>query len=54
MNTETGEANSSKGIHCGGDVEIAGGKLTIDAAEDGVNCTGSLELQAGEVDVTSA
>lgn len=54
VNTETGEANSSKGIHCGGDVEIAGGKLTIDAAEDGVNCTGSLELQAGEVDVTSA
>lgn len=52
VNTETGEANSSKGIHCGGDVEIAGGKLTIDAAEDGVNCTGSLELQAGEVDVT--
>ena len=35
-------------------MEIAGGKLTIDAAEDGVNCTGSLELQAGEVDVTSA
>lgn len=54
VNTETGEANSSKGIHCGGDVEIAGGKLTIDAAGDGVNCTGSLELQAGEVDVTSA
>ncbi|WP_370785796.1 carbohydrate-binding domain-containing protein [Ruminococcus callidus] len=54
VNTETGEVNSSKGIHCGGDVEIAGGKLTIDAAEDGVNCTGSLELQAGEVDVTSA
>lgn len=54
VNTETGEANSGKGIHCGGDVEIAGGKLTIDAAEDGVNCTGSLELQAGEVDVTSA
>ena len=54
VNTETGEANSSKGIHCGGDVGIAGGKLTIDAAEDGVNCTGSLELQAGEVDVTSA
>lgn len=54
VNTETGEANSSKGIHCGGDVEIAGGKLTIDAAEDGVNCTGSLELQAGEVNVTSA
>lgn len=54
VNTETGEANSSKGIHCGGDVKIAGGKLTIDAAEDGVNCTGSLELQAGEVDVTSA
>lgn len=54
VNTETGEANSSKGIHCGGDVEIAGGKLTIDAAEDGMNCTGSLELQAGEVDVTSA
>lgn len=54
VNTETGEANSSKGIHCGGDVEIAGGKLTIDAAEDGVNCTGSLELQAGKVDVTSA
>lgn len=54
VNAETGEANSSKGIHCGGDVEIAGGKLTIDAAEDGVNCTGSLELQAGEVDVTSA
>ena len=53
VNTETGEANSSKGIHCGGDVEIAGGKLTIDAAEDGVNCTGSLELQAGEGDVTS-
>ena len=52
VNTETG--NSSKGIHCGGDVGIAGGKLTIDAAEDGVNCTGSLELQAGEVDVTSA
>lgn len=54
VNTETGEANSGKGIHCGGDVGIAGGKLTIDAAEDGVNCTGSLELQAGEVDVTSA
>ena len=54
VNTETGEANSGKGIHCGGDVKIAGGKLTIDAAEDGVNCTGSLELQAGEVDVTSA
>lgn len=54
VNTETGEVNSSKGIQCGGDVEIAGGKLTIDAAEDGVNCTGSLELQAGEVDVTSA
>ncbi len=54
VNTETGEVNSGKGIHCGGDVEIAGGKLTIDAAEDGVNCTGSLELQAGEVDVTSA
>lgn len=54
VNTETGKVNSSKGIHCGGDVEIAGGKLTIDAAEDGVNCTGSLELQAGEVDVTSA
>lgn len=54
VNTETGEANNGKGIHCGGDVEIAGGKLTIDAAEDGVNCTGSLELQAGEVDVTSA
>ena len=35
-------------------MEIAGGKLTIDAAGDGVNCTGSLELQAGEVDVTSA
>ena len=54
VNTETGEVNSGKGIHCGGDVEIAGGKLTIDAAEDGVNCTSSLELQAGEVDVTSA
>ncbi len=54
VNTETGEANSGKGIHCGGNVEIAGGKLTIDATEDGVNCTGSLELQAGEVDVTSA
>lgn len=54
VNTETSEVNSGKGIHCGGDVEIAGGKLTIDAAEDGVNCTGSLELQAGKVDVTSA
>lgn len=27
VNTETGEANSSKGIHCGGDVEIAGGNF---------------------------
>lgn len=54
MDAETGETSSSKGIKCSGDVEIAGGTLTIDAAEDGVNCGGAMEIQDGEMTVSSA
>ena len=54
VDAETGETSSSKGIKCSGDVEIAGGTLTIDAAEDGVNCGGAMEIQDGEMTVSSA
>lgn len=51
---ETGDANSCKGIHCGGDVEISGGTLSIDAPEDGMNCNGAMEIRDGDVTVSSA
>lgn len=54
VNGETGEANSAKGVHCSGDVEITGGTVTIDAPEDGVHCVGVFDMQDGIVDVTSA
>lgn len=54
VDAETGETSSSKGVKCSGDVEIAGGTLTIDAAEDGVNCGGAMEIQDGEMTVSSA
>lgn len=53
VNAETGEANSAKGVHCSGDVEITGGMITIDTPEDGVHCVGSFDMQDGTVDVTS-
>ncbi|WP_298483599.1 carbohydrate-binding domain-containing protein [uncultured Ruminococcus sp.] len=54
VNGETGEANSAKGVHCSGDVEITGGTVSIDAPEDGVHCAGVFDMQDGTVDVTSS
>ncbi len=48
---DTGESNSAKGIHCTGDIQIAGGSITIDTPEDGVHCDGSFLMEDGTMTI---
>lgn len=50
--TET-ESSSMKGLKAGTQLQVAGGSITIDAADDGIHSNGAVEICGGDIQITT-
>lgn len=53
--TETADSSSSsaKALKCGGNIEINGGDITVDSADDSLHCGGDLTITGGTINASS-